>query len=201
MRVLIIDNYDSFVYNLTQYVGELKAEPIVYRNDKLTLEDILKLKPERIVISPGPGNPEENRYFGVCRAILQYLSSKIPTLGVCLGHQGIVSVFGGRIIRAKRLMHGKTSLVKHDGKGIFRDVKNPIKAARYHSLVADRESIPSCLRITAVSLDDNEVMGVRHIYYPIEGVQFHPESILTEDGKKFWKTFSIDGENDSGSYT
>ncbi|MEM1547123.1 MAG: aminodeoxychorismate/anthranilate synthase component II [Candidatus Methanomethylicia archaeon] len=189
MKVLIIDNYDSFVYNLTQYVGELGAKPVVYRNDKITLKDILKLKPERIIISPGPGTPEENRYFGICRAILQYLSPEIPTLGVCLGHQGIASAFGGRIIRARRLMHGKTSLVKHDGEGIFRRVKNPIRVARYHSLVVDKESIPSHLKITAVSLDDNEIMGIRHIYYPIEGIQFHPESILTEDGKRILENF------------
>lgn len=189
MKVLVIDNYDSFVYNLVQYIGELSAEPIVYRNDKLTLEKALAIRPERIVISPGPGTPEKSRYFGVCAEILRYMSPKIPTLGICLGHQGIVSVFGGKIVRAKRLMHGKTSLVRHDGEGIFKGVKNPISAARYHSLAVDRRFLPKCLKVTAFALDDGEIMGVRHISYPIEGVQFHPESILTEYGKKILENF------------
>ncbi len=189
MKVLIIDNYDSFVYNLVQYIGELGSKPIVYRNDELTLEKALRLKPNRIVISPGPGTPEETRYFGVCNLILRYMSFKIPTLGVCLGHQGIVHAFGGRIIRAKTLMHGKTSLVKHDGEGVFKNIKNPIRATRYHSLIVDTTAIPSCLKVTAISLDDGNVMGVRHVSYPIEGVQFHPESILTEDGKKILENF------------
>lgn len=200
MRVLVIDNYDSFVYNLVQYIGELGAKPIVYRNDELTLEKALKLKPDRIVISPGPGTPELNRYFGVCNLILKHISPKTPTLGVCLGHQGIVHVFGGKIVRAKRLMHGKTSLIMHDGEGIFRGVKNPIRATRYHSLIADASTLPGCLKITAISLDDGEVMGVRHIYYPIEGVQFHPESILTEDGRKILENFLYGVENDPRSY-
>ncbi|MBC7130922.1 aminodeoxychorismate/anthranilate synthase component II [Candidatus Bathyarchaeota archaeon] len=189
MRVLVIDNYDSFVYNLVQYIGELGAEPIVYRNDELTIEKALELKPDRIVISPGPGTPEESRYFGVCTLILKRMSLETPTLGVCLGHQGIVHAFGGRIVRAKRLMHGKTSLVKHDGEGIFKGVKNPIHATRYHSLAVDSAAMPACLKVTAISLDDGEVMGVRHLSYPIEGVQFHPESILTEDGKKILENF------------
>ena len=189
MRVLVIDNYDSFVYILVQYVGELGGETVVYRNDQLTLRQAMKLKPDRIVISPGPGTPEEARYFGVCSAILQRMSCKIPTLGVCLGHQGIISTFGGRIVRAKRLMHGKTSLIKHDGEGVFKGVRNPFEATRYHSLVGDRRSISSCLKITAESLDDREIMGVRHVTYPIEGVQFHPESILSEDGKLVIKNF------------
>lgn len=189
MKVLVIDNHDSFVYNLVQYIGELGAKPLVYRNDELTLEKALKLKPERIVISPGPGTPEKSRYFGVCSFILRHISPKVPTLGVCLGHQGIVSTFGGKIVRAKRLMHGKTSLVEHDEEGIFKGVKNPIRATRYHSLVADRNAIPNCLKVTAVALDDGEVMGVRHLVYPIEGVQFHPESILTEHGKKILENF------------
>jgi anthranilate synthase component 2 len=189
MKVLVIDNYDSFVYNLVQYIGELGAKPIVYRNNELTIKEALNLKPDRIVISPGPGTPEESRYFGICNLILRYMSPKTPTLGVCLGHQGIVHAFGGRIIQAKRLMHGKTSLVKHDGEGIFKNVKNPIRAARYHSLTVDKTAIPSCLKITAISLDDGEVMGVRHVLYPIEGVQFHPESILTEDGRKILENF------------
>ena len=189
MKVLVIDNYDSFVYNLVQYIGELGGETVVYRNDQITLKQAMKLKPDRIVISPGPGTPEEPRYFGVCSAILQHISCKIPTLGVCLGHQGIIHTFGGKIVSAKRLMHGKTSLIKHDGEGVFRGVKNPFTATRYHSLVGHRTSIPSCLKITAKSLDDGEIMGVRHVNYPIEGVQFHPESILCEDGKLVIKNF------------
>ncbi len=189
MKVLVIDNYDSFVYNLVQYIGELGAKPLVYRNDQLTLEEALRLNPERIVISPGPGTPEESQYFGTCSLILRYMSPKIPTLGVCLGHQGIVSAFGGRIVRAKRLMHGKTSHVIHDGKGIFKGVRNPIRAMRYHSLVVDKNSLPKCLKVTAVALDDREVMGIRHTTYPIEGVQFHPESILTECGKEILRNF------------
>jgi len=189
LKVLVIDNYDSFVYNLVQYVGELGGETIVYRNDQITLKQAMKLKPDRIVISPGPGTPEETRYFGVCSAILQNMSRKIPTLGVCLGHQGIIYTFGGKIMSSKRLMHGKTSLIKHDGEGVFRGVKNPFTATRYHSLVGDRSSISSCLKITAESLDDGEIMGVRHVAYPIEGVQFHPESILCEDGKLVIKNF------------
>lgn len=189
LKVLVIDNYDSFVYNLVQYVGELGAKPIVYRNDEITLSQALKLDADRIIISPGPGTPEDVRYFGVCKKILQNMSCKIPTLGVCLGHQGIISTFGGKIIRAKRLMHGKTSLIKHDCQGIFKKIKNPFEATRYHSLVGDRKNMPSCLKITAESTDDNEIMGVRHIEYPIEGIQFHPESILTIEGKKIIKNF------------
>jgi len=192
MKVLVIDNYDSFVYNLAQYVGELGGKPIVYRNNEITLRKAMKLKPERIVISPGPGTPEDVRYFGVCSSILQHMSCDIPTLGVCLGHQGIIWTFGGKIIRAKRLMHGKTSLIRHDGKGVFEGVENPFVATRYHSLVGDRAAMPPCLHVTAESLDDGEVMGVRHVEYPIEGVQFHPESILTKVGKKFLKNF-LDG--------
>ncbi len=189
MKTLIIDNYDSFVYNLVQYVGELGGEPIVYRNDQLSIDMAKKLQPDRIIISPGPGTPEDPRYFGTCSAILKQMSPMIPTLGVCLGAQGIVHVFGGRIVRAKRLMHGKTSMIKHDGKTIFKAVRNPLRATRYHSLVAEKVTIPSCLKITAEALDDSEVMGVRHIVYPIEGIQFHPESILTEDGMKIIKNF------------
>ena len=192
MKVLIIDNYDSFVYNLAQYVGELGAEPLVYRNDQLTLKKALKLKPDRVIISPGPGTPSQPRYFGVCSQIIRHLSPKVPTLGVCLGHQGIIWTFGGKIVRAGRVMHGKTSLVWHDGRGIFKGVENPIQATRYHSLVAERASLPRCLAVTAVSLDDGEIMGVRHVGHSIEGVQFHPESILTRCGKQIVKNF-LDG--------
>jgi anthranilate synthase component 2 len=189
LNVLVIDNYDSFVYNLVQYIGELGAEVLVFRNDKVTLEQVKRLKPDRIVLSPGPGTPEEARYFGVCTKILQDVSRTVPTLGVCLGHQGIIHAFGGKIVSAKRLMHGKTCAVKHDGKGIFNGVRNPFTATRYHSLAGDGFSIPPCLQVTAVSIDDGEIMGVRHTEYPIEGVQFHPESILCEDGKLVMKNF------------
>jgi anthranilate synthase component 2 len=195
MKVLVIDNYDSFVYNLVQYIGELGGEPIVYRNDQINLEQAMRLDPERIVISPGPGTPEDPHYFGVCSAILQKMSCKIPTLGVCLGSQGIVSVFGGKVVRANRLMHGKTSIIKHDGKGVFEGVKNPFTGTRYHSLVGEKSSIPSCIEVSAESADDGEVMGVRHRTYPITGLQFHPESILCEDGKKIIKNF-LDGRNE-----
>jgi anthranilate synthase/aminodeoxychorismate synthase-like glutamine amidotransferase len=189
LKVLVIDNYDSFVYNLIQYIGELGADVFVYRNDQVSLEYVKKLEPDRIIISPGPGTPKEIRYFGVCTAILQDVSRKISTLGVCLGHQGIIHAFGGKIIPAKRLMHGKTCAIEHDGKGIFSDVRNPLTATRYHSLAGDSQSIPSCLDVTAVSIDDGEIMGVRHSEYPIEGVQFHPESILCEEGKLIMKNF------------
>jgi len=189
MKVLLIDNYDSFVYNLAQYVGELGGEPYVYRNDRLTLEEARELRPERIVISPGPGTPEDRRYFGNCIDILRDLSGDVPTLGVCLGHQGIVHTFGGRITRARKLMHGKTSLISHDGQGVLKGVANPFEATRYHSLVADETSLPQCLKVTAYSLDDGEIMGVRHRERPIEGVQFHPESILTGEGMKILKNF------------
>ncbi len=189
LKVLVIDNYDSFVYNLVQYVGELGAEPIVYRNDEITLEKAARINPDRIIISPGPGTPEDRRYFGVCSDILLSISRRVPTLGVCLGHQGIISTFGGKIARAKRLMHGKTSMIKHDGDGVFRGVRNPLHATRYHSLVGDKERIPPCLKVTAESLDDGEIMGIRHVKYPIEGIQFHPESILTTDGKKIIRNF------------
>jgi anthranilate synthase component 2 len=189
LRVLLIDNYDSFVYNLAQYIGELGAETLVFRNDQITLKQAQELKPDRIVLSPGPGTPEEERYFGVCKEILLYLSIEIPTLGVCLGHQGIISTFGGRVVPAKRLMHGKTSRIKHDEKGIFKGVQNPFTATRYHSLVGERSSIPDCLEVAAVAVDDGEVMSVRHVEYPIEGVQFHPESVLCEEGKLILRNF------------
>jgi anthranilate synthase component 2 len=189
MKALVIDNYDSFVYNLVQYIGELGAETIVYRNDQVDLKQLAELKPDRIVISPGPGTPEDVRYFGVCTEILQTMSRTIPTLGVCLGHQGIIHAFGGKIIHAKRLMHGKTCTIKHDQKGIFTGVRNPFTATRYHSLAGERGSIPLCLQITAESIDDGEIMGIRHIDYPIYGVQFHPESILCDDGKLIIKNF------------
>jgi len=189
LKVLVIDNYDSFVYNLVQYIGELGAEIIVYRNDQVTLAQIKRLKPDKIILSPGPGTPEEERYFGVCTAILQDISREVPTLGVCLGHQGIINAFGGKIVSAKKLMHGKTCRIKHDEKGIFKGVRNPFTATRYHSLAGDKFSIPSCLQVSALAIDDSEIMGVRHVEYPIDGVQFHPESILCEDGKLVMQNF------------
>jgi anthranilate synthase component 2 len=177
------------VYNLVQYIGELGAEVIVFRNDQVSLEQVKRLKPDRIVLSPGPGTPEETRYFGICAEILQQVSRTVPTLGVCLGHQGIIHAFGGKIVSAKRLMHGKTCTIRHDEKGVFSGVHNPFTATRYHSLAGDMQSLPSCLEVTAVATDDGEIMGVRHTEYPIEGVQFHPESILCEDGKLVMKNF------------
>jgi anthranilate synthase component II len=189
MKVLVIDNYDSFVYNLVQYIGEQGAETAVYRNDQITLQEAAKLKPDRIVISPGPGNPEDEKFFGVCKAILQTLSPTIPTLGVCLGHQGIIHTYGGKVVHAKKLMHGKTCTIRHNQQGVFKGVRNPFNATRYHSLAGERSSIPDCLEITAEATDDGEIMGIQHKKFPIYGVQFHPESILCEDGKLIIKNF------------
>ena len=189
MKVLVLDNYDSFVYNIVQYVGELGGDPIVLRNDKVTIDDVENLKADRIIISPGPGTPLDKKYFGVCSEVITRIGPKTPLLGVCLGHQGIVAAFGGSIGPAKTLMHGKTSVVEHDGRGIFEQVSNPFQATRYHSLSCIESSLPSCLEMTARSKDDGEIMGVRHVHHPIEGVQFHPESILTQDGKKMIANF------------
>jgi anthranilate synthase component 2 len=189
MKVLVIDNYDSFVYNLVQYIGEQGGDPIVYRNDEITLEKALEIKPKRIVISPGPGHPQNPRYFGVCSNILKRMSHKIPTLGVCLGHQGIISNYGGKVVRAGKVVHGKPSLIKHDERELFKNVENPLEATRYHSLVGEKDTIPQCLEVTAIALDDGEIMGVRHKEYPIEGIQFHPESILTTQGKRIIANF------------
>jgi anthranilate synthase/aminodeoxychorismate synthase-like glutamine amidotransferase len=183
--LLIIDNYDSFTYNLVQYFGELGADLKVYRNDKLSIDQIEKMRPEGIVISPGPGRPEG---AGISIEIIKKFSNKIPTLGVCLGHQCIASAFGGKIIRAKNLMHGKTSMIHHDNKEIFQGVENPFEATRYHSLVIERKTMPKCLEVTAQS-NDGEIMGVRHKAFPLWGVQFHPESILTKEGKKILGNF------------
>jgi anthranilate synthase component 2 len=194
MKTLIIDNYDSFVYNLVQYVGELGGNPIIYRNDQITLIHAQQIQPDRIIISPGPGTPEDPRYFGINQAILKTMSPTTPTLGVCLGCQGIVHTFGGQIIRAQHLMHGKTSQIEHDEHTLFRGIANPLRATRYHSLVAQRNTIPSCLEITAQSLEDHEIMGIRHTTYPIEGIQFHPESIMTQDGRKIISNFLLGDE-------
>jgi len=183
--LLMIDNYDSFTYNLVQYFGELGEEIAVFRNDKITLEKVKKIAPQKIVISPGPGRPES---AGISNAIIQSFQGKIPLLGVCLGHQCIGEVFGGRIIRAQQLMHGKTSLIHHDHKRLFSGLTDPFIATRYHSLVVERASLPPCLEITAWT-DDKEIMGLRHRKHLIEGIQFHPESILTTAGKKLLKNF------------
>ncbi len=179
--VLVIDNYDSFTYNLVQYLGELKARVAVYRNDALTVEKIKKMRPERIVISPGPGRPES---AGISVQTIQEFAGKIPVLGVCLGHQALGYAYGAEIIQAKRLMHGKTSDIVHDGTGLFEGVPNPFAATRYHSLVVDPRSLPDCLEVTARTRDrDREIMALRHKTFPLWGVQFHPESILTREGK------------------
>jgi len=189
LRVLILDNYDSFVYNLAQYVGEIADEVVVKRNDEVNIPAIRRFSPDKIIISPGPGTPADARNFGICAEILRKISSETPTLGVCLGHQGIVHSFGGKIVRAKSLRHGKTSPINHDGKGIFHGLENPFEATRYHSLVADRRTLPDSLEVSARSEDDGEVMGVRHRVFPIEGVQFHPESILTANGHRIIENF------------
>jgi para-aminobenzoate synthetase component 2 len=190
--LLVLDNYDSFTFNLVQYLGELAAEhPIaakvrVERNDALTLEQIRALAPAAILISPGPGDPDQS---GVCLEVLQQLSPTIPTLGVCLGHQSIAQVYGGKVVRAKELMHGKTSPVHHSGQGVFEGLPNPLTATRYHSLIAERETLPDCLEITAW-LEDGTVMGLRHRDFPhIQGVQFHPESVLTQEGHALLANF------------
>ena len=189
MKVLIVDNYDSFVYNLAQYVGEIAYKVVVKRNDEIDVAGVKELSLDRIIISPGPGTPSNTRYFGTCTAILQEVSREIPTLGVCLGHQGIVHAFGGKVVRARKLRHGKTSPIRHDGKGVLRGIKSPFEATRYHSLVADRKTLPKSLEVTAQSTDDNEIMAVRHREFPVEGVQFHPESILTVPGHRIIANF------------
>jgi anthranilate synthase/aminodeoxychorismate synthase-like glutamine amidotransferase len=177
--VLVIDSYDSFVYNLVQYLGELGADPIVHRNDALTLEDALALRPDAVLLSPGPGRPEDAGIL--CEAVVPFAQQGTPVLGVCLGHQGIGQVFGGSVVRAPELMHGKTSVIRHQGQGVFAGLPSPLTATRYHSLVIDPATMPDCLEVTALT-DDGIVMGVRHRELPIEGVQFHPESILTAAG-------------------
>jgi para-aminobenzoate synthetase component II len=183
--ILLLDNYDSFTYNLAQYLGELGCTLEVHRNDKISVEQIVRHKPERIVISPGPCTPQE---AGISVELIQKLAGKFPILGVCLGHQAIGAAFGGKIVRAPKLFHGKTSQIEHNGKGIFRSVPNPLTATRYHSLIVERKSLPRSLAITAET-SDGVIMGIRHKRYPIEGVQFHPESVLTESGKKILQNF------------
>jgi anthranilate synthase/aminodeoxychorismate synthase-like glutamine amidotransferase len=183
--ILLLDNYDSFTYNLAQYLGELGCTLEVYRNDKISVEQIEKRKPERIVISPGPCTPRE---AGISVELIEKLAETYPILGVCLGHQAIGAAFGGTIVRAPKLFHGKTSEIEHDGKGIFRDVRNPLTATRYHSLIVERKSLPRCLEISAET-SDGIIMGLRHRKFKVEGVQFHPESVLTESGKQILKNF------------
>lgn len=195
MKILIIDNYDSFTYNLYQYIGEILTDKgqkftlDVVRNDTLTVKEIKKKGYDRIVISSGPGDPSDPAYFGVCADVLISLGRQTPVLGVCLGMQGMAYYFGGRVIRAKKPIHGKTSVVEHDEKGVFRGLPQNLEVMRYHSLVADKKTFPSCLEITAISKDTEEIMGLRHKKYPIEGIQFHPESFATEGGRRILENF------------
>jgi len=189
MKFLIIDNYDSFVYNIAQYLGELGIESDVIRNDKITLDEIKQKNYDAIVISPGPGTPEEKKYFGVCSDVITNMGPTTPILGVCLGHQGIIHAFGGKVTNAGFVRHGKTSPVNHTNSELFKGVSNPFRATRYHSLVGDKTIIPDILEVIATAADDGEIMAVRHKEYLIEGVQFHPESIMTEEGKKILANF------------
>ncbi len=183
--ILMIDNYDSFTYNLVQYLGEMGEELKVFRNDAITVKQIQKLRPKRIVISPGPGSPKD---AGVSNDVIRLLGPKVPVLGVCLGHQCIGEVFGGKVVGAGRLMHGKTSPIYHDGKGLFKGLDNPFVATRYHSLLVERKSLPKVLTVTAET-KEKEIMGLKHKKFPIYGVQFHPESILTQPGKEILRNF------------
>jgi len=183
--ILVIDNYDSFVYNLAQYLGDMGADPAVYRNDRITVEDARRLKPDRLVISPGPCTPRE---AGVSKEMIRAFAGELPILGVCLGHQCIGEEFGGEVAAAGKLMHGKTSLVRHNGKTIFSGLPNPFEATRYHSLLVKRENLPDCLEVIA-DTEEGEIMGLRHKEFSIWGVQFHPESILTKEGKRLLGNF------------
>ena len=183
--ILMIDNYDSFTYNLVQYLGELGAEVAVFRNDEISIEKIEAMQPSHIVLSPGPCTPNE---AGITLPLLQRLAGKAPILGVCLGHQAIGQAFGGKVVRAKQVMHGKVSRIQHDRKGVFREIPDAFVATRYHSLAVQRESLPECLEVTAQA-EDGEIMGLRHRSLPVEGVQFHPEAMLTEHGHKMLQNF------------
>lgn len=183
--ILMIDNYDSFTYNLVQYLGILGADVRVQRNDKTSLEEIQSMAPERIVISPGPGAPQS---AGIIISLIQHFHEELPILGVCLGHQAMGVAFGGRIVRATHLMHGKVSQIHHDGRGVFHGVPDPFVATRYHSLAVEEKSLPSCLEVSAKT-EDGEIMGLRHRDYPVHGIQFHPESILTEEGMNILQNF------------
>jgi anthranilate synthase component 2 len=188
MKTVILDNYDSFTFNLYQYIGELDERPLVFRNDEISFSKLARLEPERVIVSPGPGSPEDPDYFGVCKQAILELGRTIPVLGVCLGHQGIIHAFGGRVVRAREVMHGKTSYVYHNGHTMFRDVPRAFEAMRYHSLVGEPSSLPDCLEVTAKTWDD-VIMAVRHREYPIYGLQFHPESIGTTVGKQLLQNF------------
>ncbi len=188
MTTVLLDNYDSFTYNLYQLIGELDEAPIVFRNDGLTLAALNRLDPDRIVISPGPGHPASSDYFGICSKAIRAFSPRRPLLGVCLGHQGIIHAFGGRIVQAPKVMHGKTSVIRHNSDPLFRNVPRDFEAMRYHSLVADPGSLPKCLGVIATA-DDGTIMGVRHRSYPTYGIQFHPESIGTPQGKRILQNF------------
>lgn len=188
MKTIIIDNYDSFTFNLYQYIGELDERPLVFRNDAITIPELVSLRPDRLIISPGPGNPEDPAYFGVCREAIRVLGTSVPVLGVCLGHQGIFSCFGGRVVRAKQVMHGKTSNIFHDNSEMFSGLPQPFEAMRYHSLVGDPATLPECLEVTART-EDGIIMGLRHREFPIYGVQFHPESIGTASGRRLIENF------------
>jgi len=196
MKFLIIDNYDSFVYNIAQRLGELGVNSDVIRNDRITIDEIKEKNYDAIIISPGPGTPEEKRYFGICKDVIQKLGPKLPILGICLGHQGIIDCFGGKVVNAGNVRHGKTSQIQHYDDLLFHGVKNPFRATRYHSLVGDKTIIPDSLKITAMAEDDGEIMGVSHKEYFIEGVQFHPESIMTDEGKKILENFIMRVKND-----
>jgi anthranilate synthase/aminodeoxychorismate synthase-like glutamine amidotransferase len=189
--ILIIDNYDSFTYNLVQYLGEMGEEIQVFRNDRITIDEIAERRPDHLIISPGPCTPNE---AGISLCVVERFAGEIPILGVCLGHQSIGQAFGGRVVRARRLMHGKTSLIRHDGKTIYSNLPNPFEATRYHSLIVERESLPECLEISAET-DVGEIMGIRHREFAVEGVQFHPESILTPVGKDLLRSFLRLGEH------
>ncbi|OIP97658.1 aminodeoxychorismate/anthranilate synthase component II [Candidatus Wirthbacteria bacterium CG2_30_54_11] len=189
MKTLIIDNYDSFTFNLYQHFGELGASPVVYRNDKIDLQGIRNLAPTHIVISPGPGDPRDQAYFGVCAEVIRELGPIIPVLGVCLGHQGIGHIFGGTVKRAPQIMHGKTSQIDHDGQFLFAGIDSPLVAMRYHSLIVDQNGLPDDLIVTATTRDDQIIMGLRHRIHPIFGIQFHPESIGTPSGKQMLNNF------------
>jgi anthranilate synthase/aminodeoxychorismate synthase-like glutamine amidotransferase len=183
--ILLLDNYDSFTYNLAQYLGELGCEVEVHRNDKISVEEIARRKPERIVISPGPCTPQE---AGISIEVIQRLAGKLPILGVCLGHQAMGAAYGGKIVRAPKLFHGKTSEIEHDGKGVFRDLPKPFTATRYHSLIVEKKSLPKEFEVTAET-SDGIIMGLRHKKHKMEGVQFHPESVLTQSGKQLLQNF------------
>ena len=183
--ILVIDNYDSFTFNLVQYLGELGADLRVVRNDRVTLEEAIALSPERVLVSPGPCSPSE---AGVSCEIIEHFGPRVPVFGVCLGHQSVGQVYGGNVVRADRLMHGKTSPIQHDGTGVFSGMPNPFEATRYHSLLVERSSLPPCLRITAET-EEGEIMGLQHVEFPVHGVQFHPESILTEQGMTIVRNF------------